>query len=367
MNKKVIALCLMFCVCVVLLLACGENVPPADSETDGTTAPLPHDTLLPPDTEPATQTITTPDTDPIPPDTDLQIKKQAVCDARAKDIEDYIKNYTPTYKREITPEETGPDTSDETAETEPAYEEYIPEVSYYYLDLESGATMGYNSDKTLYSASLIKQPYILWALKTIEAEEEKAEFEEGSTFDVNRIFSYEEKNFREGSGIIQKSEYGTEYTYLELLKLTITKSDNIAFYELRKAYGMKGFYGYCESLGVKSPQRSLYNLSATECAIFLKETYAYFESGSKYANLLREWMQSTNHRIMLPHALKSPVANKYGWDLGAYHDMGLVFHEHPYILVIMTGLENGSSADNAFIRNLAKRVETVHEEINSIT
>lgn len=366
MNKKVIALCLMFCVCVVLLLACGENVLPAGSETDGTTAPLPHDTLLPPDTEPATQTITTPDTDPIPPDTDLQIKKQAVCDARVKEIEDYIKTNTPTYRLEIIPDETTQDTSAETAESEPVYEEYTPEVSFYYMDIESGVTMGYNGDKVLYSASLIKQPFILWALKTIEAEEAKADFEEGSTFDVNRIFTYQKENFRQGSGVIQKSEYGTEYTYLDLLKLTITKSDNVAFYELRKSYGTKGFFAFCESLGVKSPQRSLYNLSAAECAIFLKETYEYFESGSKYADLLREWMLGTNHRIMLPHALKSPVANKYGWDLGAYHDMGVVFHEHPYILVIMTQLENGSSADNKFIRNLAKMVESVHEEINSL-
>ena len=362
MNKKVIAFCLMFCVCVGLLLACGENVPPADGETDGTTAPLPHDTLLPPDTEPATQTITTPDTDPIPPDTDLQIRKQAVCDVRAKEIEDYIKKNTPTYQREIIPDET--DTV--PVETEPLYEEYTPEVFFYYMDIESGVTMSYNGDKVLYSASLIKQPFILWALKTIEAEEMKADFEEGSTFDVNRIFTYQKENFRQGSGVIQKSEYGTEYTYLDLLKLTITKSDNVAFYELRKSYGTKGFFAFCESLGVKSPQRSLYNLSAAECAIFLKETYEYFESGSKYADLLREWMQSTNHRIMLPHALKSPGANKYGWDLGAYHDMGVVFHEHPYILVIMTGLENGSSADNKFIRNLAKMVEGVHEEINSL-
>ncbi len=368
MNKKVIALCLVFCVCVALLLACGENVPPADSETDGTTAPLPHDTLLPPDTEPVSETAT-PDTEPIPPDTDLQSQKQALCDVRAKEIEDYIKKNTPTYQREIIPEETSEtalDADTDTGENEPLYEEYTPEVSFYYMDIESGATMSYNGDKVLYSASLIKQPFVLWALKTVEEEEAKADFEKGSTFDVNRIFTYEEKNFREGSGIIKNSEYGTEYTYLDLLKLTITKSDNVAFYELRKSYGTKGFFAFCEALGVKSPQRSLYNLSAAECASFLRETFEYFESGSKYAELLREWMQGTNHRIMLPHALKSPVANKYGWDVDAYHDMGVVFHEHPYVLVIMTKLDRGSAEDNKFIRNLAKRVESVHEEINSL-
>lgn len=358
MNKKAIAVCFVLCLCVALLLACGEKIPSADSETYGTTAPLPHDTILPPES-----VSVAPDTEPIPPDTDLKAQKQALCNERAEELEDYIKNNTPVYQREITPKET----SAETADTEAIFEGYTPEVSYFYMDLESGVTMSYKGERVSYCASLIKQPYILWALKTIEAEEAKEGFDAGSTFDVNRVFTYQEKNFREGSGIIQKSEYGTEYTYLELLKLTITKSDNIAFYELRKSYGTKAFYAYCESLGVKSPQKSLYNLSAAECAVFLRETYAYFESGSKYAESLCEWMQSTNHRIMIPRALKSPVANKYGWDLGAYHDMGVVFHEHPYILVIMTELENGSTADNKFIRNLAKRVEAVHEEINSLS
>lgn len=362
MGKKAIATCLLICICVVFLFACGDKVSSADTaDTDGTTAPLPHDTILPPDTETVTDT-TVYDPELLTPDTDLPAQKQAICDAKVEELVSYIKGNTPEYKREITSEET----SDETADTEPVFEEYIPEVSFYYMDLESGATMSYNGDRVSYCASLIKQPFVLWALKTIEAEETKEDFEIGSTFDVNRIFTYEEKNFREGSGIIQNSEYGTEYTYLDLLKLTITKSDNIAFYELRKSYGTKAFYAYCESLGVKSPQKSLYNLSVAECAIFLRETYEYFESGSKYAELLKQWMQGTNHRIMIPHAVKSPVANKYGWDLGAYHDMGVVFHEHPYIVVVMTELENGSSADNKFIRNLIKQIEAVHEEINSI-
>ena len=361
MGKKAIATCLLICFCVVFLFACGDKVSSVDTtDTDGTTAPLPHDTILPPDTEPVVDT-TANDTEQIP-DTDLSAQKQAICDAKVEEMVSYIKENTPEYKREIISEET----SDETADTESVFEVYIPEVSFYYMDLESGATMSYNGDRVSYCASLIKQPFVLWALKTIEAEEAKEDFEIGSTFDVNRIFTYEEKNFREGSGIIQKSEYGTEYTYLDLLKLTITKSDNIAFYELRKSYGTKAFYAYCESLGVKSPQRSLYNLSAAECAVILRETYEYFESGSSYAELLKQWMQGTNHRIMIPHAVKSPVANKYGWDLGAYHDMGVVFHEHPYIVVVMTELENGSSADNKFIRNLIKQIEAVHEEINSI-
>lgn len=369
MKKRITALCLANFAALIMLVSCGGKNPPTETLPDGTVAPQPHDTILPPETEEIPPETTVLDTEPVEPDLDELGRKQAICDQRVQEIVDYIKSHTPVYQREIEAEtdaETTAETDTAPTETEAEYEDYTPAVTFCYLDLESGATMSHLGDKVLYSASLIKQPYILWALKTIEAEEAEADFEAGSTYDVTRIFTYDEKNYRAGSGIIKNSEYGTEYTYLDLLRLTITKSDNVAFYQLRKEYGLKDFYAYCESLGVKSPQRSLYNLSAAECAIFLGETYEYFESGSKYANLLREWMQGTNHRIMLPHALKSPVANKYGWDVNAYHDMGVVFHEHPYVLVIMTELDNGSNADNAFIRNLAKRVEAVHEEINSL-
>ncbi len=365
---RIAALCLALLIALAAIISCGS--PPAtDTERPETDAPKPLETLAPPESETLPAETTPFETEPPMPEDEIA-RKQAICDSRAQEIIDYIKGNTPLYQREITEEtDAPPETAEgtDTAEPQIRYESYVPTVTFFYLDLESGASMSHLGDKTLFSASLIKQPFILWALKTIEAEEAKPDFEQGVIFDVNRIFTYQKENFRQGSGIIQKSEYGTEYSYLELLRLSITKSDNVAFYQLRKTYGVKGFYEYCESLGVKSPQRSLYNLSAAECAIFLRETYEYFESGSKYSQLLKEWMLGTNHRIMLPYALKSPVANKYGWDIEAYHDMGVVFHEHPYVLVIMTGLDNGTGTDNTFIRNIAKKVEAVHNEINTAT
>ncbi len=359
--KRKLALFLAVLTVLVTLTACGRGSEIDPEPPRETTAPVPHETLFPPESD----SVKPADSDSIfDPDVPDISELQAICDKGAREIIEYIQKNTPVYKKEV---EMPPSDSTDGAADEKVYEEYTPYVSFYYEDLSSGATMSYEADTIRYSASLIKMPYILWALKKVEAAEASPEFKEGGTFDVNRIFIYQKEHYREGSGVILKSEYGTEYSYLDLLRLTVTKSDNVAFAQLRREYGTKDFRAYCEEIGVKSPQKSLYDLSPRECAVFLREAYDYFESGSKYAGLLKSWMQKTNHRILIPQAVSAPVANKYGWDKKSYHDMGIVLCEKPYILIIMTGLENGTAKDNSFIRSVAKKVEAVHNEINPIT
>lgn len=261
---------------------------------------------------------------------------------------------------ESIPYYTMPEETDEEGNvTEPSFS-YQPKVSFFYKDLSSGVSMAYNEDEVLYTASIIKEAYILWALREIEKAESEGNAQ-GNKYDVNNVFVYTEDKYKSGSGIIQKAEYGNTYTYLDLLRLSITESDNIAFAEIRNVYGRAGFNEFSESIGALSPKKSMYSASAKEMSFYLEETYRFFESGTEYAEMLKSWMLSTNHRIMIPSALgPTPVANKYGWDIGAYHDMAIVFSENPYILVIMTELDRGSNADNRFIRELVGKINDAH-------
>ncbi len=283
-------------------------------------------------------------------------QKQEKLDLLSSQIISWLEEAIPTYKTEFETDIEGNVISQTV--------EYKPSVAFYYMDLDSGCTMQYNADRVFYTASIIKEPYILWALMEIERAEQNSDVA-GTKFDVTSVFEYTEDKFKSGSGIIQNSEYGTLYSYHDLLRLSITHSDNVAFAELRNIYGRTGFNSFSEAIGVKSPQKKLYSANAQEMGAYLRETYQYFESGSKYANELKSWMLDTNHRIMIPMALKpTKVANKYGWDVGAYHDMGIVFDNAPYILVIMTELDCGTKDDNIFIRELAARIDSAHKTAN---
>ncbi|MEE0970517.1 MAG: serine hydrolase [Clostridia bacterium] len=305
--------------------------------------------------ETTTDLITTVDTDkyeePI-----YDQKKQTIFDQKCLEISEWLKTSVPRYIKEAETDEKG-------NQVRPPIS-YTPSVAFYYMDLTSGCSMGYNENVVFYTASIIKAPYVMWVLSEVEKAEAKGDVK-GTKFDLNNVFVYTEDKHRTGSGIIQKSEFGTTYTYLDLLKLSITESDNIAFAELRSIYGKKGFDNFSEKIGVYNTTKKLYSASAKEMGEYFEEIFKFFNSGTKYAEMLKEWMQRTNHRVLIPRAV-SPVtvASKYGWDTDAYHDSAIVFdNENPYLLVVMTGLEDGSAMDNNFIRTLISKINSVHNEL----
>ena len=298
-------------------------------------------------------------------------------------------------------------TSEESSETEATEsgETDIPEkiiqemekaaLAYYYCDLSTGYTIAYNETEVMYSASLIKAPYICCILEEIaEFEENKRQYsadgeklydedgnplfegehpnlnEDGSIkylpgeekYDLSREWTYDSASmFKEGSGEIQSMEDGTVMSYRELVEYTLLYSDNVAFAELRKVFGMDSFNQKVSELGIEGTAYGFMQLTAEDCGKFLTEIYHFFETGSEYALLMKDCMTRSKHTVMIVSALYGKtVAHKYGWDIGAYHDMAVVLEEHPYVLVIMTDLENGGGEANAFIQKLTKLTDEIH-------
>jgi len=243
-------------------------------------------------------------------------------------------------------------------------------VSLYYEDLTSGYKIEYNSGRVMFSASLIKAPYIWTLLRRVSNFEQNqlatsgaiSYSESTSLYNLNRMWTYDSATmFRKGSGKIQKMEDGAQMTYLDLVKYSLEVSDNVAFGELRDEFGYTDFYSVAASIGVTSMSSSFNNLSAADAGKFLKEIYKFTESDEKYGTLMKNSLLIANHRIMIPAAVSpKAVAHKYGWDVDAYHDMGIVYDKHPYILVIMTDLDDGDAAANSFITGIASSVDKIH-------
>lgn len=293
-------------------------------------------------------------------------------------------------------EDTEPvETEEEQAAEERTQEMEKAALAYYYYDLSTGYTIAYNEKEVMYSASLIKAPYIYCILEEIaEFEENKRQFsanneklydEEGNPlfegehpnldkdgniiylpgeekYDLSRQWTYDaDAMFKEGSGEIQFMENGTVMTYRELVEYALLYSDNVAFAELRKLYGMDSFNQKVRELGIEGTAYGFMQLTAEDCGKFMTEIYHFFETRSEYALLMRDCMTRSKHTVMIVSALYGKtVAHKYGWDIGAYHDMAVVLDEHPYVLVIMTDLENGGQDANAFIQKIAKLTDEIH-------
>ena len=281
----------------------------------------------------------------------------------------------------------------EDAETEP--EEIYPTLAVYYEDLVTGYSFTYNENEVMYSASLIKAPYLYAVIREIDDfETNKHDFaadgtplydEEGvplfagehpnydengkirysedeKKYDLDEVWTYDpETMFEEGSGKIQYESKGFTLTIRELIEYTLLYSDNVAFRQLRERFGMNSFYALVGRLGIQGTKSGFMQLSAADCAAVLRDLYAYIETDAPWAVFLRDTMTRSMHTVMIPAVVSpTPCAHKYGWDTESYHDMAIVFDTHPYIMVVMTNLDMGGETVNAYIRALVKECAAIH-------
>lgn len=285
---------------------------------------------------------------------------------------------------------------------EPTGEETPAKVAFCYTDLNTGYTFSYNGDEIMYAASLIKAPYLYAVLKSVEDfEYRKMNFASDGTplydengkalftgahpnldadgnilylegenkFDLSRKWYYDSKTmFEKGSGEIQKKKDGFELTYLELIEYALKYSDNIAFAQVRKAFGSDEYNALAKELEISGISKGFMQLSANDCAKFLTEIHKFCESGSKYGTAMKTALSKTAHEVLIPLAVSPiPCIHKYGWDIGAYHDMGIVYDSRPFSIVVMTDLDTYSGTNNAFIHKIIKLIHKMHLDFGEIT
>lgn len=251
-----------------------------------------------------------------------------------------------------------------------------PKLAYYYKDLTTGETVTYNADEILYSASLIKAPYVYAILEENDNfEKNKQEFDEDGNmiylegeekYNLDEVWTFDPITMMEdGSGEIMDMPSGTQMTWRELIEYSLLYSDNIAFAQLRERFGYTSFYKKVDELDIKGVPKGFMNLSAHDCAIFLEEIYKYFETESENAEMMRDCMTKSKHLEMIcANYPERTVAHKYGWDLGAFHDMAIVFDEHPYLLVIMTDYEDGGEEPTEFIGDVVELTKEIHASLH---
>jgi len=253
-----------------------------------------------------------------------------------------------------------------------------PKISVYYEDIGRGYCYGWNENTAFSSASCVKAPFALSILT--EASAEKATYDRllaeyvaqhGPTdllpdyvwtYDMNKVFTYTEKGYQSGSGVIKNDPYGTEYTYSQLFQKMLKYSDNVAFHELKEAYGTSKLKALAKSMGTKTMKNNVYRATAADLGKSMKAIYEFIESDAAYAPLMRDAMKSSIHTVMIGSGVSpKKIAHKYGWDTDAYHDMAIVYDKHPYVLVFMSDMDGGGKEVNAYIQKVVGLIDDLHE------
>lgn len=276
------------------------------------------------------------------------------------------------------------------------YSEY-PHLEYAYYDFTTGKSVGYQSDEIIYSASVIKAPFVYAVIREIENfEKNKRDYDadgnplwdadgnplfEGShpnynadgtliylpgeeKYNLNEIWTFEpEIMMEEGSGEIMNQPAGFQLTWRELIEYALLYSDNIAFAQIRQRFGYNSFYQLVAELGVQGTATGFMNLSADDCVKFLTVMHDYMAAESDYALWMKDCMTRSKHLVILArHYPEGTCAHKYGWDIDAYHDAAVVFDEHPYALVVMSNLHDGGDIVNAYFGEIVAATKRIHAE-----
>ena len=251
-------------------------------------------------------------------------------------------------------------------------ESRMPKLSLCYLDLESGYTFSFNGDLQFDSASVVKAPYILSILKSASAEfsERQQKLVDGVSeedlgapyYDFTKSIVYSEgEYYQPGTGVIASRGDGISYTFSDLIGYTLSDSDNVAFHVLTAEYGHTLLRSLVREEGWTSMYDTTINMSARDGCSIMKSIYEFTESGAEYSSLMKNSLiGSSQPNLTMTIGGGRDVAHKYGWDDGSYHDIGIVYDEHPYAVAIFSDYDGFNSDHVLYMQKLLRLVDELH-------
>lgn len=217
----------------------------------------------------------------------------------------------------------------------------------YFKSLVTDEAFGINDRDEYIAASTTKLPMNLLLYKRVAAGE----------VDLNSKLVYQKEDYEQGTGIIQNSSYGTEYTIRETSRLSIVNSDNCGINMIIRLLGIDTIRKYMQELGGTVYYGNEHRSCPYDLAIYTEELYRFYQKTPEVAGLLIEDLQNTqwNDRINkhLPDDVK--VSHKIGNFPGVYNDVGIVFANEPYVLAIMSDGTNLEVASEV-IAEMSKRI-----------
>lgn len=221
-----------------------------------------------------------------------------------------------------------------------------------YIDLATGEMVNVNDKVEFIAASTSKLPINVLLYKNIEAGKVKLEDK----------LVYKQEDLEYGTGIIQKSAFGTQYTVRETSKLSIRKSDNCGVNMLIRLLGIENVRQYIDDVGGQVHYGSRHRSCPYDMAQIAQDLYKlYLNNEGVYGELINN-MENTDwsDRIDAKLPAEVKVAHKIGNQKVTSNDVGIVFGTHPYILSIMTENVDTGAANNS-IANLSKKIYDFEE------
>jgi beta-lactamase class A len=227
-----------------------------------------------------------------------------------------------------------------------------------FIDLATGEMVNVNDKIEYIAASTSKLPVNVLLYKNIESGKVK----------LDQKLVYLKEDLEAGTGSIQRSPYGTEYTVKETSKRAIRQSDNCGVNMLIRLLGIDNVRNYIDQVGGQVHYGKTHRSCPYDMAQIAQDLYKmYLNNESVYGGLINDMENTDWHDRIdanLPKEVK--VAHKIGNQLSTRNDVGIVFATHPYVLSVMTANVNEDAACKS-IAELSRKVYDFEEAYASKT
>ena len=200
----------------------------------------------------------------------------------------------------------------------------------YVVDLRSGVATGVNENTRFPAASTVKLPLAMFVLEQAHRGE----------LGLDEKIAYTDDDYEDGTGVLQGTPPGTEFSTGDLVKLAITESDNIAANMLLRRFGRDAVAAYTRSLGGEAIPFDGDNLvTPKDMSFYLRRLMQVKYVSKETRDLLLDYLTHTGFNDRLPSGLPPTVriAHKIGTLPGVVNDVGIVFApQRTYIISVMS-------------------------------
>lgn len=195
-----------------------------------------------------------------------------------------------------------------------------------YSELDDIYYYGYQDKQVIYGASLIKLVDALYILD--------------NDININSTIKYTSKYYNKHNKGLTKHNVGDDITLDNIVKHALSVSDNGAHKMLIDYIGFDNLKNYGRSLGAEVILTGGDNFgmqTASDTNIYLTRLYELLKENSN-SEQFKEYMINDFHSYLNVNNLE--VAHKYGYYDYIFHDIGIVFDEHPYAISVLTKYGN---------------------------
>lgn len=238
---------------------------------------------------------------------------------------------------------------------------YGDKVAVVVQPLDDGLGFSINGEEDFVSASMIKLLILMEYLDEVDS----------GVLDSDAIYALDGKDVVGGTGTIQSSAEGAQYTYDDLARYMIMYSDNTATNVLIDLMGMDAINMEAQRLGLTSTtlNRRMMQLgtgvenyiSANDAALILREIARHTCLSQASSIKAEDYLKSQTDKKGLAEGLPQGISfgHKTGTLDSVRHDAGIIYGEYPYVIVVLTSLP--AEGANDLMKEISRGV---YEKLN---